>query len=317
VDDALIVARGIHFAATAITAGVLIFAAVVAHPAFGTAHAIAAGTVFRARSQAIGWIGLAVAVISGAAWVALQASAMSGLPLGEALSGEVLWIVVSKTHFGMVSDLRLALAGLLAVFLPLVGSARWTRWLPPALAAALAATIAWTGHAAATLGLLGTFHVAADALHVLASAAWIGGLVPLVMLLATARCYDDPTWAMIARGATLRFSTLGIVSVATLVVTGIVNAWILVGSIPAIVGTDYGRLVLVKIALFSAMLSVATFNRLRLTPRLCLPSQTVLRKEALSQLTRNSTIEVVIGVVVFAIVAVLGTLHPAIHLLPP
>jgi putative copper resistance protein D len=141
--------------------------------------------------------------------------------------------------------------------------------------------------------------------------------VPLVMLLATASRHEDMTWARIARNATLRFSTLGIISVAILLATGIVNAWVLVGSFSALVRTDYGRLVLVKIALFAAMLSLATFNRLRLTPRLSLPSQTVLRTGALRQLVRNSTIEVAMGVVVFAIVAVLGTLHPAIHLQPP
>jgi putative copper resistance protein D len=315
VDDALVVVRGVHFAATAITAGALIFVAVVAHRAFGAADAIAVGIAFKARSQTIGWVGLAIAMISGVAWVALQASAMSGLPLDEALTTDVLWIVVSKTHFGMVSDFRLALAVLLAVSLPLV--ARWTRWVPPALGTALAATIAWTGHAAATVGFVGTFHLAADALHVLASAAWIGGLVPLAILLATATHGDNPTWAMIIRDATLRFSKLGIVSVATLLATGIVNAWVLVGSFAALARTDYGLLVLVKIALFSAMLSLAMFNRLQLTSRLFLPFHATLRKEALHQLTRNSVVEIVIGLAVFAIVAVLGTLHPAIHLLPP
>ena len=45
-----------------------------------------------------------------------------------------------------------------------------------------------------------------------------------------------------AQTATLRFSTLGILSVGTLLATGIVNSWYLVGSIPALTGTPYGRL---------------------------------------------------------------------------
>ena len=67
--------------------------------------------------------------------------------------------------------------------------------------------------------------------------AWIGGLVSLVVLLATVRRYYAVAAASLSRDAAQRFSTLGIVSVATLTVTGIVNAWILVGSFHALV--DY------------------------------------------------------------------------------
>src|SRR5262249_32401233 len=73
-----------------------------------------------------------------------------------------------------------------------------------------------------------------------------------------------------ARDATLRFSTLGLISVGLLIATGIVNGWILAGSVPALIGTDYGRLLLAKVALFLAMVAVAAVNRLRLTPRLAL-----------------------------------------------
>jgi len=70
-----------------------------------------------------------------------------------------------------------------------------------------------------------------------------------------------------AREAVLRLSTLGIVSVVTLVATGIINILMLVGSVAALVGTDYGRLLLVKIALFLVMLAIAGVNRLLLTPQ--------------------------------------------------
>ena len=50
---------------------------------------------------------------------------------------------------------------------------------------------------------------------------------------------------------------LGIVSVATVLGSGIVNAWILVGSFDALIATPYGRLLMLKIALFAAMLVFA------------------------------------------------------------
>jgi len=133
----------------------------------------------------------------------------------------------------------------------------------------------------------------------------------------TARRNSGYEWALIARDATRRFSTMGIVSAGTLLATGIVNAWILVGSFRALTMTEYGWLLMGKIALFAAMLVIAAINRLPLTPRLALRPESERRREALRQLTRNSAIEITLGLMIFAIVGALGTLHPAIHVLPP
>ena len=106
-----------------------------------------------------------------------------------------------------------------------------------------------------------------------------------------------------------RFSCLGIVSVATLVISGIINAWILVGSFRALVVTDYGRILMLKIAVFLVMVTLAAVNRLWLTPRLAAPEG-----KSLHALTRNSVAEIVLGLSIFVIVGLLGTLHPAAHL---
>ena len=106
---------------------------------------------------------------------------------------------------------------------------------------------------------------------------------------------------------------MGIVSVATLLATGMVNAWILVGSFHALVITEYGQLLMVKIAVFAVMLVFAGGNRFGLTPRLAVSSGNEPRLKALRQLARNSTIEIALGLAIFAIVALLGTLHPAFH----
>ena len=123
------------------------------------------------------------------------------------------------------------------------------------LAAAFAAALVHSGHAAATAGWLGTFHRAADGLHLIAASAWVGGLLPLALLLAATRRGEISL--AVARDATLRFSMLGVISVGVLLVTGVMNGWVLVGGMPALVGTDYGRLLLVKVALFLAMVAIA------------------------------------------------------------
>jgi putative copper resistance protein D len=310
VNGPLVAIRGIHFAATAMTTGNLVFRAALARPIWCADEAVA--KLFRAQTLLMAWIGLAVAVASGVIWLLFQASSMSELPLRDAMTSSVLLTVLNRTQFGLVSEIRLILAIILAVFL---ACDRFPRadWLAVAAALGLTAAIVWTGHAGATLGELANLHLAADALHLLAAAAWTGGLVPLVLLLAQARRHQGVASASLARDAALRFSTLGIVSVATLLGTGIVNAWILVGSFHALVVTGYGRLLMLKIVVFAVMLAFAAVNRFWLTPRLALSSANELA--ALRQLTRNSTIEIALGLVIFAIVGILGTLHPAIHLL--
>ncbi len=132
----------------------------------------------------------------------------------------------------------------------------------------------------------------------------------LLLLFATERRTKHCARASLVREAADRFSIMGIASVAILSASGVVNACILVGSFSALVGTDYGRLLLLKLVLFAVMLALAAANRLRLTPRLALPGSGALR-----QLTRNSGIEFVLGLAVLAIVAMLGTMHPATHLI--
>ena len=104
------------------------------------------------------------------------------------------------------------------------------------------------------------------------------------------------------------------ISVAALIVSGLVNAWILVGSFRALLVTDYGRLLLLKIAAFAIMVAFAAVNRLWLTPRLALVPKEVAHPFPLSALRRNTLIEIALGLAIFAMVGVLGTLHPAIHL---
>jgi putative copper resistance protein D len=267
------------------------------------------------RSQILltAWVGLAVAAGSGVVWFQLQAVSMTGLPLREAMTSEVLSTVLNETQFGLVLKVRLALAIILAVCLALDRRALLRR---VALGAALGfiAAIAWCGHAASTPGVTGSLHLTADVLHLLAAAGWLGGLVPLTLLFAAARRHQVSAGTLAAEAAQ-RFSTFGIVSVAALLVSGFVDAWILVGSFRMLLVTEYGRLLLLKVAVFSVMLGFAAVNRLWLTPQLALPSKGAAQHKALGQLRRNTLVEIVLGLAIFAIVGALGTMHPAAHLI--
>jgi putative copper resistance protein D len=309
VNDTLVIVRAIHFAATAATGGALIFRAVVTEPTSRSAQAIAVGKQ-AVRAAAIG---LAVAVASGVIWLPLQAANITDRPFEQVLAAELLSTVVAQTQFGLVLQIRFALAIIVAVCLAYDRLAILRR-VGLLSALCLTATIAWSGHAGAGVGDLAILHLAADVLHLIAAAAWLGGLVSLVALLSMVD-RGDHAWMSFAREATNRFSTLGIASVGTLLLTGVINAWILVGSPRALIYTEYGRLLTLKIGLFIIMVAFAAVNRLWLTPQIAPASAGAPESEALRRLTRNSIIEIALGFLIFAIVGALGTMHPAIHLM--
>ena len=315
-DDPLIWVRAIHFAATLSVAGVVFFLFFIGEPAFRAAdeNEPIAITVHR-RLAAIAWFGLALVVLSGVAWLLLRSAQMSERPLSAMWSEDFVSTVLLETDFGNVWLARSVLIAPLAVALyassfSAAPRSQWKRAAALACAAALVGTLAFAGHAAAGSGVEGTVHESADVLHLLATAAWVGALVPLAVLLGAAA--NDPSEASlaVARQATLRFSTFGIASVAIVLATGIVNTWELAGSVPALFGTDYGRLLLAKIALFLVMLSVAAVNRLQQTPRLVGETDAAVRQRALRQLRNNSLIEASLAAIILLIVGVLGTLPP-------
>jgi copper resistance protein D len=316
VNDLLIYARGVHFAATIMAAGIAFFAVCIAEPAFRKSPSANLPATLRRRFAWVAWISLALCVLSGASWFALTAASMSGQPLTQIYAQEVLWTVASQTVFGNDWGARLVFAcALAATFVPLLsanGSASpWLKAAAAAFAAALVGSLAWAGHAIGAEGAEGIVHPAADVLHLIAAAVWVGSLVPLALLLAMTGASADTL--AVARTATLHFSMLGIVSVATLLLTGIVNTWYLAGSAEALTETQYGRLLLIKIALFFAMVGVAAVNRQRLTPRLVDSPDLAAAQGARRALCRNATIETAFGAAVIVIVAVLGTLPPGNH----
>jgi copper resistance protein D len=314
--DLIVYARAIHFAATIGLTGVSFFVVFILEPAArGAGGDAPTRKALRAPLALIAWISLAFALVSGAAWLVLTAASMSGQAVADAAAPDVLWTVLSQTDFGNDWLVRFALAcAIAAVLVPLLSAQGARPALQAAaviLSAAFVGSLAWAGHAIGGQGVEGVLHPVADVLHLIAAAAWLGTLVPLALLLGLAA--NDAAALATARAATLRFSTLGVIAVGTLLLSGIVNTWYLAGSIPALLGTDYGRLLLLKIALFLAMVAVAAINRLRLTPRLIDDSNPAAVHDARRKLRRNATVEASIGAAIIAIVAQLGVLPPASH----
>jgi copper resistance protein D len=310
-SDPLVWVRFLHFAATVSLSGLVMFHAFVGAPALSAGDAELVRSI-TSRLARLAWGSLMLAVLTGLAGLVVQAASMGERSLTDLWSDNLVTTVLLDTDFGHVWLARLALVVLLAAALhpPYFNALApaWRRGAALALATAYVAALAFAGHAAAGDGTEGVIHEAADVLHLIAAAAWLGALVPLAIVLGAAKDDGGASALAVARAATLRFSTLGLVSVGTMVATGVVNTFELTGSWAALLGTVYGRLLLVKIALFLAMLTIAAFNRMRLTPQLVAGGAAA--RLAVRQLRANALTEAVIGALILLIVAVLGTLPP-------
>jgi copper resistance protein D len=303
VTDPLTIVRSVHFAATVLTVGTVGFLALVAEPADTKGRA--SFVALHRQLTLLIWLALAVAILSGAAWLGLLASDILGVPFVDIYLHGGAWPVLFDTRFGLVWCARLALALLIGLLILQPA----TRAFQLAAALALIASLALVGHAGATPGMAGNFHLISDMVHLLAAGAWLGGLPAFALLLWRTRRMAGPTWHDFVIRAIRRFSVLGILSVGALLVSGLINSWNLLSSPRDLVATDYGRLVALKIALFAAMVAIAAVNRLYLTPRLPEPG-------SLRNLQRNSLIEVCLGLCVLLFVGILGTLPPTAHVHP-
>ncbi len=271
---ALAVARGVH------DAGVL--------SAFGCLLAGLAGIGSPAARRRLLIGSVVVACVAAPAWVVLQAGEMAGAD-GLAGAWAAAPVVVSNTEFGHAMLLRLAML-ILAAVLGVWG--RVARGLALLAAAMACAAQVHMGHAAAPET---PWQAPAAALHMLAAGAWLGGLLPLITRVDLA--------------AARRFSPLGVLAVAVLAVTAVAQAWVLTGGLPGLLGTDYGRTLLVKALLFAVLLGFAAFHRLVLTPALAGADPAGVAR----RMRRSVAAEAVVGLATIFAAAWLSSLAPGEH----
>ncbi|GEB59775.1 copper resistance CopC/CopD family protein [Streptomyces gardneri] len=146
------------------------------------------------------------------------------------------------------------------------------------VAAGIAGTWALAEHA--STGIQPGIAMPVDILHLLAVAAWLGGLTVLLVAL-----YRAPS---VERSAVERFSKVAFGSVLVLAATGLYQSWRQVGSWSALTDTRYGQLLLVKIGLLAVLLGIAWVSR-RWTQRLADPTPTEAGDEAEEAGTADDT----------------------------
>jgi copper transport protein len=201
-------------------------------------------------------LGRRVELAAAGAAAALVPVALAGLVYdGAAASGFGLvdagrWRVVEtvlQTRFGVVWMLQVGLAVVLAV--ALLARRR-------VVAAVAGVVLAGATTAAAHASADGIVAIVADGAHVVAAAAWFGGLAATALALAAARGERWPLAAQVVP----RFSLLATGAVAVLIAAGVVSAYLELGAWRGLWDTTYGRLVLIKVGLLLPVLALGAFN---------------------------------------------------------
>jgi copper resistance protein D len=308
IDAGLIVARFLHYAAVTMLAGASFF------PLYAYGRGGGPRSYGLHRSfQSVLFIAANVALFSGILWFIFAVANMSDR-LDGVLDPEMLSTVLADTTFGKVWIGRLTLTIVIIVVI-------WNRFdsessprssvIVPVLTAALLVSLAGVGHSQVEGGIAGAVHLVSDAAHLLAAGAWLGGLVPLILILSTNHRDREVSSAADLDQVLMRFSGMGYVAVAALVGTGLVNSWYLVGNVTGLLETAYGRVLVTKLVLFAGMLALAVSNRFWIVPSLA-KARTDRLSIWTARLRNHVLCEQLLGLIVLLIVSVLGTMRPAI-----
>jgi putative copper resistance protein D len=300
-EAALLIGRFLQFAAASLLFGAPLFLL------YGPSIA-PTGTVRRLL------IGAAVAAIAASLiLLAAQTGEMTG-NAADAFDPATAWVVASDTHFGAVWSIRSALIVCSLIALSMLAPGRLL-WVSQSLLGGLMlASLAFTGHGGMGEGGLGQIHLVADSLHLLAAGVWLGALPLLLLLIVGAQ--RDPNANQAALIGLVRFSAIGPVVVSVLVLSGLINAWVLIGPERALealgqaYGQAYGQVLAIKLVLVAAMLGFAAWNRWKLTPLLRAAIAGSSEQTALRRLRLSVGAETALALLVLALVALLGTLEP-------
>jgi copper resistance protein D len=243
-----------------------------------------------------------LAAISGLAWIAALIANMVG-DFAEAATRETLQAFFFQTQFGPIVAIRLALLAAAMAVLALPRDIRFGTWL--VVSTGLLINQAWLGHAAnGGASLFGAAMIGAYVIHVLAGAAWVGGLPVLLFALFAGRgpLRGDDNAAILSR-----YSTLATGAVTLILLSGIANALFRVhGHLGRLYATGYGDILAIKLLLVALMLGLAFHNRFIALPRL----SPATPEPAPSGLGPSIGIELMLGLLVIGAAALLGVTPP-------
>ena len=237
------------------------------------------------------------------------------------IGGGVAMGTILSSFWGRVWITQFVIAVIVCIAFVAAGGSRRQGmvWLAVAVVSvALAATPAFAGHAIASPGNKG-ISVSLDVIHIVAAGAWLGGLltlavvgVPTALSVGNSRGVDTAAPGALPLVARLvnAFSPLALVFAGLVVATGVIAAWMRIGSFEALFHSTYGTVLLVKLGLVILVLAGGAFNWLRMRGAL---AHHEAGPSAVAAFRRSAWMELTAGVLVIAATAVLVATQPPVR----
>lgn len=297
-----VVVRALQFMALLVVIGALAFGFVVLRLLRRTETDPDVVRSMRTRAAGLGFWAAVALLVTAALRLYAQSLAMHGP--GEALNVDFMASMVIKTLWGWGWLIQVAGALIAVIGFAMARRGRALGWTFAGFAGiALAIAPALSGHAAAAPDLT-ALAIAADAFHVIGAAGWLGSLlfvlavgIPVAMRLA-----NDRRGNAVARLVNA-FSPTALLFAGLAALTGIFAAWLHIGFSSALWTSDYGRILLIKLAILSVALGTGAYNWLRVKPALG-------DEIGAQRMQRSATVELVVGVLVVIVTAVLVATPP-------
>jgi putative copper resistance protein D len=292
IDAAIIICRLLHYAATMSIFGDSAFLWALAPAEL----ADELGRRLRIPLVAAGCAATATTL----AWLLLEVGDI-GDSWTDAVTPQMIVAVLRDTSFGnaWLVSLPVSVAPF-AVLLTRPGAASGAL---VAVSGLLAASLALVGHAASQERLLGALHRSNHVVHILATSAWLGALIPILLCLSV---LDDAQRKSAAALALRRFSVVGHGVVLLVVVTGAADIAFVLGGWPMDWSSPYQRLLTIKIGFVALMIGFALLNRYVFVPRI-----ERAPRQAIKALRYSTIAEIASGLMVLALVAAFETFEPA------
>lgn len=254
-------------------------------------------------------IGLALVNIE----IMLNTAGIMGVSAYELVLADVAWYLLdtSAGRAGLIRTLVLLLMVTLLVWQLRHDEFKIPTGLITLLAGVALITLAWNGHAASGEGTSGMVRLVAGVAHLLAAGGWFAAIAVLLFLLV--RCCKPGTNE--SSDTVLRalhdFRIPGTVFVSVLVVTGVLlygdlAEW----SITPLIHSQHGKMLLLKLALFTIMLGLAALHRWYLVPYFRRDIRVGSPLRSLQHLRMSVSIEAISVILILVSVAILGTLNP-------
>lgn len=259
-----VLARWLVYVGSLALAGGFVFRLAVSNGVLALFQSDALVQTYDQRLRRYGLLACVVVAVAMLLGMLVQAANAANVGVLEAIGSPFARLL--GTQIGAVWLARLGSVALLALILWRARGSLFD-WSGALVGSALLLAISLISHAAA-IPDAAWLAVGLDWVHQVAAAAWVGGLFAFVLLLAAARSLvEREAFTRLVAALVPRFSTLAIVAVIVLALTGMFHSWLQVKT-PEALATLQGGALIAKLLLIAPMLVLGALNLVVARPKL-------------------------------------------------